>query len=65
VVRIVRGIDLAAIAVRSVTVAVAVGELALARGHDAAAVVTAARGRLGDHARTAIVGVATEIRISA
>ena len=62
---IVRRVDLAAVAVGVVTVAVAIGKLALARCHDAAASVAAARSRLRDHARPATVRVAAIVRISA
>lgn len=58
---IVGGVDLTAVTARTIAVAVAVGEVALARGHHANALFAAARGGARDHARTAAVRVAAEL----
>ncbi len=61
VVGIVRCVNLAAVAVRAVAVAVAVGKVSLARRHHAQAAVAAARCGLRDNAGAATVGVAAKV----
>ena len=65
VVRIVRGVDFATVAVSAIAIPVAVRERALAGGDDTAAAIAAARRRPCDHAGPAAVGVAAIVGIRA